>query len=95
MIKVNNVCRKYGSGETEVNALSNVTLSIEQNEFVAVMGTSGSGKSTLMNILGCLDTPTSGEYLLDGESIQNIEDEETTDQETTQQIPYSFTLCYS
>lgn len=75
MIKVNDVCRRYGSGETEVNALSNVTLSIEQNEFVAVMGTSGSGKSTLMNILGCLDTPTSGEYLLDGESIQNIEDE--------------------
>jgi putative ABC transport system ATP-binding protein len=65
----------YGSGDIQVNALANITLQIRENEFVAIMGTSGSGKSTLMNILGCLDTPSSGEYLLSGESIKEIDDE--------------------
>ena len=74
MIRVNNVSRIYGEGGAQVNALSNVTLDITENEFVAIMGTSGSGKSTLMNILGCLDTPSSGEYLLSGESIKSIDD---------------------
>jgi len=74
MIRIDNICRTYGSGETQVNALSNINLTIEENEFVAVMGTSGSGKSTLMSILGCLDTPTSGEYFLSGESVKNIDD---------------------
>ncbi len=68
--------RIYGSGDIQVNALSNVSLHIKDNEFVAIMGTSGSGKSTLMNILGCLDSPSSGEYLLSGESIRSINDEE-------------------
>lgn len=75
MIKIDNISRIYGEGETQVIALNNVSLTIENNEFVAIMGTSGSGKSTLMSILGCLDTPTSGEYLLSGESIKNIDDE--------------------
>ncbi|GAA0812813.1 ABC transporter ATP-binding protein [Colwellia asteriadis] len=75
MITVNNISRIYGEGSAQVNALSNVSLHIEENEFVAIMGTSGSGKSTLMNILGCLDTPDSGEYLLSGESVKNIDDE--------------------
>ncbi|MGJ8693999.1 MAG: ABC transporter ATP-binding protein [Thalassotalea sp.] len=74
MIRIENICRTYGSGETQVKALSNINLTIEENEFVAVMGTSGSGKSTLMSILGCLDTPTSGEYLLSGESVKDIDD---------------------
>ena len=74
MIRIDNICRTYGNGETKVNALSNITLSIKENEFVAVMGTSGSGKSTLMSILGCLDTPTSGDYLLSGESVKDIDD---------------------
>lgn len=74
MIKVENLTRTYGSGDIQVKALSNVSLTIEENEFVAVMGTSGSGKSTLMNILGCLDTPTSGEYLLSNQSIKEIDD---------------------
>jgi len=74
MIRIDNICRTYGSGETQVNALSNISLTIKENEFVAVMGTSGSGKSTLMSILGCLDTPTSGDYLLSGESVKNIDD---------------------
>jgi len=75
VIKIDNISRIYGEGETQVIALNSVSLMIENNEFVAVMGTSGSGKSTLMSILGCLDTPTSGEYLLSGESIKNIDDE--------------------
>ncbi|NQZ20913.1 MAG: ABC transporter ATP-binding protein [Colwellia sp.] len=75
MIRIDNISRIYGKGETQVIALNNVSLTIKNNEFVAVMGTSGSGKSTLMSILGCLDTPTSGEYLLSGEAIKNIDDE--------------------
>ena len=75
MIQINNVTRTYGSGDIQVCALSDVSLTIKENEFVAVMGTSGSGKSTLMNILGCLDTPSAGEYLLSGSSIKNIDDE--------------------
>ncbi len=74
MIRIENINRTYGSGETQVNALSNINLTIKENEFVAIMGTSGSGKSTLMNILGCLDTPTTGEYFLSGESVKNIDD---------------------
>ncbi|KPH63427.1 macrolide ABC transporter ATP-binding protein [Pseudoalteromonas porphyrae] len=75
MIRVENLCRTYGAGETQVIALDNVSLHIKEGEFVAVMGASGSGKSTLMNILGCLDTPTSGNYLLSDESIKEVHDE--------------------
>ena len=74
MIRVENISRTYGSGESEVQALKNVTLNIKENEFVAIMGTSGSGKSTLMNILGCLDTPSKGDYYLSNESIKSIDD---------------------
>jgi len=76
MIKIEHVNRQYGAGETQVNALSNVSLQIDNNEFVAIMGTSGSGKSTLMNILGCLDSPTSGEYWLDGNAVKAMDDME-------------------
>ncbi len=74
MIKVSNISRSYGSGETQVNALKDVSLHIKENEFVAVMGTSGSGKSTFMNILGCLDSPTNGDYSLDNQVISDIDD---------------------
>lgn len=74
MIRIDNISRIYGSGESQVNALLDVSLTIKENEFVAIMGTSGSGKSTLMNILGCLDTPSRGEYLLSGESVKDIDD---------------------
>ncbi|WP_206484165.1 ABC transporter ATP-binding protein [Thalassotalea sp. G2M2-11] len=75
MIRIKHITRTYGSGDITVNALANVSLEIKENEFVAIMGTSGSGKSTLMNILGCLDTPTSGEYWLSGTSVKDIDDE--------------------
>lgn len=75
MIRVENLSRVYGSGETQVHALKSVSLEVMEGEFVAVMGSSGSGKSTLMNILGCLDSPTSGAYYLADQEIQAVEDE--------------------
>ena len=66
LIRIRNISRLYRVGSETIHALRNVSLDIAKNEYVALMGPSGSGKSTLMNILGCLDTPTSGEYWLNG-----------------------------
>lgn len=74
MIEIQDVTKIYTMGSVEVAALAGVSLSIERGEMVAVMGASGSGKSTLMNILGCLDVPTSGRYTLDGEDIGALSD---------------------
>src|SRR4030067_1411883 len=68
-IVTENITKVYHMGETEVYALGGVSISIEQGEFVAIMGASGSGKTTIMNIIGCLDSPTNGRYLLEGEDI--------------------------
>lgn len=76
MITAKALCRFFGSGDTQVKALHNVSLTIAENEFVAIMGSSGSGKSTLMNILGCLDTPSSGDYQLAGASVSTLDDEQ-------------------
>jgi putative ABC transport system ATP-binding protein len=72
IIKLQNLSRTFQVGDIAVKALRNIDLTIEKGEFVAIMGASGSGKSTLMNLLGCLDTPTSGEYILDGERADGL-----------------------
>ena len=76
LIQIRDLHRVYQVGESEVRALDGVDLDIEANEYVAIMGPSGSGKSTLMNILGCLDTPTSGSYKLKGKEIAERTDDE-------------------
>jgi len=72
VIQTDRITKTYISGTNEVHALSNVDLTVTRGEFVAIMGTSGSGKSTLMNLLGCLDTPTSGSYTLDGVRVDGL-----------------------
>lgn len=76
LIKVENVTKIYRLGDIEVAALKNVSVTIEQGEFVSIMGPSGSGKSTFMNILGCLDKPTSGEYTLEGLKVSSLNRDE-------------------
>ncbi len=73
------MCKIYNPGENEVRALDHVDLKINKNEFVAIIGQSGSGKSTLMNMLGCLDVPTSGTYILNGQDVSNLTDDELSD----------------
>lgn len=75
VIELNNITKVYDMGEAQqVQALSGVSVSITKNEYVAIMGPSGSGKSTLMNIIGCLDTPTSGQYLFNGVNVSEMDD---------------------
>ena len=76
VIRIENLTRFYTIGEETVRALNGINLTIQKNEYVALMGPSGSGKSTLMNIIGCLDTPTSGEYFLNGPNVAQLSDSE-------------------
>jgi len=76
MIEIENITKVYQMGETEVRALDGVSLKIEDGEWVAITGPSGSGKSTLMAILGCLDSPTSGSYVLDGIDVAKMRDDQ-------------------
>ena len=79
LIEIRDMCKIYNPGENEVRALDHVDLRIDKNEFVAIIGQSGSGKSTLMNMLGCLDVPTSGTYILNGQDVSNLTDDDLSD----------------
>lgn len=79
LIKVKNLMKIYNPGENEVRALNDVSLQIKKGEFVAIIGQSGSGKSTFMNMLGCLDVPTSGSYFLNGKDVAGLSDDELSD----------------
>lgn len=79
LIQIRDMCKVYNPGENEVWALNHVSLDIGENEFVAIIGQSGSGKSTLMNMLGCLDVPTAGIYLLHGADVSELTDDELSD----------------
>ena len=79
MIEIKDVTKTYQSGNVETKALKDVSFGIARGEFVAIMGPSGSGKSTLMHILGALDTPTNGRYVLDGQDVSELTDEELAD----------------
>jgi len=89
IIELRNLVKTYTIGETEVQALKGITYTIEDGDFLAIMGASGSGKSTLMNILGCLDKPTSGEYLLDGVAVSTL-DKNTLARIRNQKIGFVF-----
>ena len=76
IIEVKGLEKTYLLGDIEVNALRGVSFNIEKSQFSAIMGPSGSGKSTLMHIIGCLDSPTKGEYLLNGENVANMSEDQ-------------------
>src|SRR5690554_5600450 len=76
VIEIQNITRHYKMGQTVVKALDGVTFDVMENEYIAIMGPSGSGKSTLMNMIGCLDTPTSGEYILNNNKVSEMDDAE-------------------
>lgn len=78
LLEVNKICKTYGSGETAVKALKDVSFSIPKGEYVAIVGESGSGKSTLLNMIGALDTPTSGKVRIDGKDIFSMNDKKLT-----------------
>ena len=78
-ISLHDITKTYHLGTTDVPVLKHVDLSIEEGEYVAIMGASGSGKSTLMNIIGCLDRPTSGQYFLAGTDLTTLDDDELAD----------------
>ncbi len=76
ILKLKDICKDYQQGREPVRVLKNINLTVEKGDYLAIMGPSGSGKTTLMNIIGCLDLPTSGSYELDGQNLQNLSDDD-------------------
>ena len=76
ILKLTDICKDYQQGKEPVRVLKNINLTVERGEYLAIMGPSGSGKTTLMNLIGCLDVPTSGEYELDGKNLKNLSDDD-------------------
>ena len=79
ILKLTDICKDYQQGKEPVRVLKNINMSVEQGEYLAIMGPSGSGKTTLMNLIGCLDVPTSGTYELRGEDLKNLSDDALAD----------------
>ena len=79
IVQLENVCKDYFQGKEPVHVLHDISMSVEQGEYIAIMGPSGSGKTTLMNLLGCLDVPTSGTYMLEGQDIGSMSDDALAD----------------
>ena len=79
LVEIQDISKIYNPGENEVRALDHISLTIQKGEFVAIIGQSGSGKSTLMNIIGCLDVPTEGTYILNGQNVSKLSDNELSD----------------
>ncbi|MBQ6839495.1 MAG: ABC transporter ATP-binding protein [Oscillospiraceae bacterium] len=79
MVTLTDICKDYQQGAEPVRVLKNINLSVEQGDYIAIMGPSGSGKTTLMNLIGCLDVPTSGSYVLDGKDLKDLSDDALAD----------------
>ena len=79
IVQMHNICKDYQQGKEPVRVLKNVNLTVGRGEYLAIMGPSGSGKTTLMNLIGCLDVPTSGEYILDGNNLRDLSDNALAD----------------
>ena len=79
LLKLTDICKDYQQGKEPVRVLKNVNLTVEEGDYLAIMGPSGSGKTTLMNIIGCLDVPTSGSYELDGRDLKDLSDDDLAD----------------
>ena len=76
ILKLTDICKDYQQGKEPVRVLKNISLTVEKGDYLAIMGPSGSGKTTLMNIIGCLDVPTSGTYELDGKNLKDLSDDD-------------------
>ena len=79
ILKLTDICKDYKQGKEPVRVLKNINLTVEKGEYIAIMGPSGSGKTTLMNLIGCLDVPTSGTYVLDGKNLKDLNDDALAD----------------
>ena len=79
LLQLTDICKDYAQGKQPVRVLKNINLTVERGEYLAIMGPSGSGKTTLMNLIGCLDVPTSGTYILDGKDLKDMTDDDLAD----------------